>query len=365
MIIVDLMRSSIAALPRLPEYDYLPSAIQAWGDAFAHEVASLSGTDPLTLEVRANAHVVSAAAHSVFEAATAYFLGYPDQAYAILAQYLNSNSTILQRTYSKPVDPNYLKSLYRVRTRECGVFSRHEMFHIPFDMRQRVRPQRYSITGFPSLYLGSSIYICWQEMGEPQLDQLNVVRVVPTRELRVLDFGYPPHRTAELAEGYLSTGPGYPNTPLKDWLVAQVLLWPVKMACSIRRKHDKADFHPEYVVPHLVLQYVRQDRTHAIDGIRYFSMQTDTADHHLGVHSNFVFPVKTSAPAGLCMELCGLFHVSPVVAWQIAKVTHSPMNLQHVADADMHMIEGLSTTYRTTAFGQMEGRLQMLTTSPL
>ncbi|UAB71652.1 hypothetical protein INR79_07075 [Vibrio sp. SCSIO 43132] len=69
------------------------------------------------------------------------------------------------------VKPNYL---YRVRVSESPLTARKDMFHIPFNMRHLVGAQRYSIAGLPCLYLGTSIYVCWQEMGKPNLDSLYI-----------------------------------------------------------------------------------------------------------------------------------------------------------------------------------------------
>jgi hypothetical protein len=54
---------------------------------------------------------------------------------------------------------------------EAPPTSREDMFHIPFEKRQLVKDQRYSIHGIPSIYLGSSIYDCYLELGKPSLDE--------------------------------------------------------------------------------------------------------------------------------------------------------------------------------------------------
>ena len=65
--------------------------------------------------------------------------------------------------------------LYRIRTSEYGgLFSKEEMFHIPFDKRHLVSNNRFSVHGFPSLYLGESTYICWEEMENPNFDTCNI-----------------------------------------------------------------------------------------------------------------------------------------------------------------------------------------------
>lgn len=53
-------------------------------------------------------------------------------------------------------------------------FPAEEMLHIPFDMRERVKSERFSVPGLPCLYLGNTSYACWIEMGKPADYQFNV-----------------------------------------------------------------------------------------------------------------------------------------------------------------------------------------------
>ena len=54
-----------------------------------------------------------------------------------------------------------LPSIYEVEAKE--------LFHIPISKRGIVKTQRYSIPGYPCLYLGKSIYGCWEEMRRPPM----------------------------------------------------------------------------------------------------------------------------------------------------------------------------------------------------
>lgn len=49
-----------------------------------------------------------------------------------------------------------------------------EMYHIPFNKRYLIGNERYSLTGFPTFYLSSSIYSCWEECNRCNLDFSNV-----------------------------------------------------------------------------------------------------------------------------------------------------------------------------------------------
>lgn len=56
-------------------------------------------------------------------------------------------------------------SFYRARVHSgTKKFTYKDMFHIPFSKRGIVQTQRYSFPGYPCLYVGESVYACWEEM---------------------------------------------------------------------------------------------------------------------------------------------------------------------------------------------------------
>ena len=56
-----------------------------------------------------------------------------------------------------------LINLYRMRISK-ETLSKEKMFHVPFNMREKVSSARFSIPGFPCLYLGTSLEVCWNEI---------------------------------------------------------------------------------------------------------------------------------------------------------------------------------------------------------
>ena len=53
------------------------------------------------------------------------------------------------------------------------------MFHIGLNNRSLVDSQRYSFPGLPCLYLASSAYTCWMELGRPSFDSFQVAMFTP------------------------------------------------------------------------------------------------------------------------------------------------------------------------------------------
>jgi hypothetical protein len=60
------------------------------------------------------------------------------------------------------------------RSEKYTIYKRSEMLHIPFDKRHLISSERFSISGLPCLYLGTTSYCCWLEIGTPSYDKFNV-----------------------------------------------------------------------------------------------------------------------------------------------------------------------------------------------
>jgi hypothetical protein len=85
--------------------------------------------------------------------------------------------------------------LYRIRPMGDDPLSTLEIdkiFHVPFNLRHKVSSQRYSVPGLPCLYLGGSIWICWEELGRPSFHNLQVSRFAGAANSSVLDLGWRP-----------------------------------------------------------------------------------------------------------------------------------------------------------------------------
>ena len=77
--------------------------------------------------------------------------------------------------------------LFRMRSQgEYKLLSRKEMFHIATDKIKFAKNYRYSLNGFPCLYLGASLYVCWEEMRRADIDHVNYVKFVSTRTIPLI-----------------------------------------------------------------------------------------------------------------------------------------------------------------------------------
>lgn len=241
---------------------------------------------------------------------------------------------------------SYIKkniNLYRMRTGKNGYEefeTKEEMFHIPFDYNHLVGNERYSISGFPSLYLGSSVYVCWEEIKRPELDYTNIALFKPVEDVKVLDLSMPKflHFTKER---------------FSDCLV---------LACSMPVNNPSAPFKPEYIIPQMLLQslvkYNKENENDRIEGIKYTS--THIKDNSLWIafpanrknkelFFNYVFPAYDRIEKGISCRLDALFQFYQCI-------TYNKMKLMYPD----YKYEMNDTSYNRSVFGKIEQLLQSL-----
>jgi hypothetical protein len=263
--------------------------------------------------------------------------------------------------------------LYRMRSDRAvastGSLSRKDIFHIPFEKRRLVSNQRYSVTGLPCLYLGSSIWICWDELGHPDLNNVFVSRFRFAEKVRVLDFQLPPRAMWELFKYVQSQSKLNLLTPSEKRSVPEVLCryneqvitayivcWPLIAACSIRVDSEAGPFFPEYIIPQLLLQWVTKDPE--VDGIRYFSTRSLLQDYY--INANCVFPAREIQPKGYCSHLKKKFHLTTPISWEILQMLNLPNRFQSGPSnwkAKVKLNNDLPSLYSVTGFYLAEGML--------
>lgn len=89
---------------------------------------------------------------------------------------------------------NDLPFFYRLRIGDNNSFTKEEMFHISYKNRGIVKSFRYSIAGHPTLYLGQSSFVCWNELRKPEFNKINISKYILKKDINIklLDFGYRP-----------------------------------------------------------------------------------------------------------------------------------------------------------------------------
>ena len=258
------------------------------------------------------------------------------------------------------------ESLFRVRLSEQQISKRSDMFHIPFQLRNLVATQRYSIAGLPSLYLGTSIYGCWQEMGKPDLNKLYLSRYEMSNEqnaqnLKCLNLAYSLETLKHIGlESLWGDDEDSMNTDVK-LNISYLVFFPILMACSYNRAYETASFHVEYIFPNLLLQWISKEKSQ-VSGISYLSTKTKQLRHHpIGV--NFVFPpeIDKVLAKGFCPDLEEKFHLSKPVSWQLLDTINGQgkENESNFSITD-DLEESFVKNYKKTKFSQMEVKLKSI-----
>lgn len=234
--------------------------------------------------------------------------------------------------------PKGTKDLHLFRMRECidplEMDSRKSIFHVPFDKRNFITVARYSIPGFPSLYLGRSLYACWKEMKRTSFDNLYFSRFNFSESTKVFFLAHDPNDMLS-KEQYVAH---HMNMKYKKDLYSFLALWPLQLACSIPTIDSNASFYPEYIIPQMLMQWVRKSNLE-IDGICYRTTRIPLT-HKIRIRrkddfdktypslfpkilNNYVFPVKNSATKGHCKKLAKKFLCTSPILWNVADIDDS------------------------------------------
>lgn len=300
-----------------------------------------------------------------------YYKGYASESFEELSKGINqikSNLTLSKRLDFMPLD--VVQNLYRVRSSQEKIFSRKEMFHIPFEQRGNVKEQRYSIIGLPCLYLANSSYLAWLELGKPDFSNLQVSRLqLNLNELSFLDISVTPKSHIQYFKEYLDKGDSLMEEKFIQGANRIFILWPLVMACSINVKKPNSNFIPEYIIPKQLLEWVRIQNE--VDGIRYFSTKIEEGfNFSSGNLINYVIPVQTSEEKGVCRELSKKIRITNPISWNLLNMATEDVYQNMKTDKrgykehgnnlplnKVEIIKGVKQDYWKTAFGKVEYQL--------
>ena len=269
----------------------------------------------------------------IVESAEEYLNGFPAQAFQTFSKVMKILIKEPLAVYQKSIYDQfqaleYSKKdplvLYRAaRVYDNKPYSRRRVFHTPFNLRSKVSTSRYSIAGYPSLYLSTSLELCCKEIHanpsteyviasafqlERSIEQSNI-------NIRVIELAVKPQ---DFLGWDLEAGVRSRMLP-RDVLESQntrnaYLLWyPLIAACSFIRVNKADPFAAEYIIPQLLMQWARHETScdhHVLMGIRYFSCASVRASE-LGF--NYVFPTSgksCSAQVPYCSVLARSFHLT-------------------------------------------------------
>ncbi len=304
-------------------------------------------------------NILKKLASNIIKVLKNYYNGKTYLAYINLYDALKDiEDNLLIRQFSR----DNLPFFFRARIKEdINCYTKKEMFHIPFSMRTRVNSYRYSIAGHPTLYLGNSLYVCWNELRKASFENLNVVRYELKRgeKISLLDFGYRPQdiykAVCDKIQEDITESKEFVGLDLIDFmknkknLVNYLITYPLLASCSVKVKNDAHVFKPEYIIPQSLLQYVikvnnlpqkgkaekkedvlyeRNDSFEEIHGVRYFSVSTEYGKYNNDVNPiefihNYALPAfELKKDSDLCKILLSKFDSTEPVSWSLLNIIH-------------------------------------------
>lgn len=156
--------------------------------------------------------------------------------------------------------------LFRARLGERMVdFPAEEMLHIPFDLRSKVRTERFSIPGLPCLYLGNTSYSCWIEMGSPDDAKFNVSPVLIEKDMMVLNLAV---SIRHIFKWYEELDESRTKEDTDKELITWLTLLILTIATSYAVKEENREFKSEYIIPQMIMLACKSN---GMDGIVYIS----------------------------------------------------------------------------------------------
>lgn len=280
-----------------------------------------------------------------------YHNGLPSGAFEVFSQIMKLVIDKPVRIYQKSYKSNSLScdaklNLYRIRNvYDYRQYERNEIFHTPFNMRTKINTSRYSIAGYPCLYLSTDLKLCCEETKKQSINQITIAskfNIVGNyldnnnTDIDVIELGIKPkHFVSNKNNQNISTG-----IDLSDIeLMSNYLYWyPIIAASSVIRVNKEDPFSSEYIIPQLLMQWIRLKACkERLYGIRYFSCASDRASE---AGYNYVFPAYCSSniKSNYCRMLSKAFKLTkPVMLHNYESISDCQLFL--VKDTDLNTIE--------------------------
>lgn len=276
---------------------------------------------------------------SILECIDMYSHAQVDGSIQLMKDILNDESF---RIYQVEEGSNW----YRSRL-VCGkerVYKANQMFHVPFEMVRKIGNARYSISGYPCLYLSNTVWGCWEELGEPALEDFCTSLLKPKRKIELLDLRLP--SISEKAD------------------LAKILYTlPLVIACSIEVQYTEDPFKPEYVIPQIVmLALVENPRF--MGCIFTSSKTTPNFEWPDDLLWNIAMPVLFVSDKGLCSKLSIFFEATDAVNYKYEIIKCNVASNRYSSEKDIdeiygvpHIGETVYENYQGSIFGQLENVL--------
>lgn len=165
--------------------------------------------------------------------------------------------------------------LFFFRERVDGESSKDGLWHIPFEDRYKVKNFRFSISGRPILYLGTSIIDIVYEMRQEKCTDKSkhmVSTFLRKQNLKIFDLT---NRFPSIVQGIYALMNSGSKISFDDKQFGLIEAFPnalklllLMSCCSFATIHEGATFHEEYILPQMLTEILQKK---GFDGIKYSS----------------------------------------------------------------------------------------------
>lgn len=345
---LDLMRDRRLHLPMRWNGKNFETALSDVLDIYVSELRSYYeiGQSPETYSgVNVDIPEIASICSEIKSCVQEYHNGFPARAFLILSQIMSKLIQTPLDVYDKNIPREKIIEdklrLYRIRKVDCGItYSREDIFHVPVSARSMISTCRYSIAGYPSLYLTTSLKLGLEETTESRKKAIaarfQLVRAQENVDIQVLELGIKPQDFVESKVGENEIGRYVPLSKLGSRQIRENYLrwYPVIAACSFIRANRLAPFASEYIIPQLLMQWIRtQSKGNRLMGVRYFSCASIRASD---MGFDYVFPVNNCEYKGnFCSVLREAFVLTkPVFLRDYEKDLQCEYALNQLQDLD-------------------------------
>lgn len=210
---------------------------------------------------------------SIINSLSAYYEGLPSKAFQILQNVFLQND----RHFITMLPQIEAKTMKGFRVRQGSHYNRiTDLFHIPFELRHNCSSYRFSILGFPSLYLAESLPTALSEVRAQPNTEFCITQYEYNSEIALIDLALIPHK-------------------MQIWeIYSQLMFYPLIAACGLKVRNEDSPFKPEYVIPQLFFQVVKMEMPE-FAGVSYISTRSSNPDFTDMRQRNYVLLVPESS----------------------------------------------------------------------
>lgn len=276
--------------------------------------------------------------NAILEIFKTYLSGFPAEAYHLfrgmleeyklgdeinsLQQHKVPKNSYLFRMQSQP--GNTLVNKHKGKAGFLKIKDPADMFHPPFQRRRSIGTNRFSISGYPCLYLSEELITSYSECfsKDDRPNHFSAICFKNLRPLYFIDFSNKKLNPDPLSFGGILDSRNHNKDvgAILDHLgIYQLIIAThTKIQYKPFYEGEKYYFKAEYIIPQLLLQWLKHEGF-AIDGIRYRSCTGAKRFPGKADHYNYVLPVQSSADSGFCPSLAAVLLPSEVYSCLLNK----------------------------------------------